>query len=389
MPRISKSESEARRSRAVDDSRERPQAALDWLEGLTPWPQEFGLARMRSLLERLGHPERAFDALHVVGTNGKSTTTRMIEELLLAEGLRAGAYVSPHVTGWRERVRIGDHEADLERALDRVRPAAEAVGATQFEVLTAAAFAEFRESGVEVAAVEAGLGGRLDATNVLPSKVVVLTNVGLEHTEWLGTTRDAIAAEKLAVIRSGAPVILGETEWEPLARRNGAGEVVVVTGGNLELARAAVEVYLGREVDPEPAAAVSLPGRLEVVGDEIHDGAHTPEAVRYIAPRLPQLGSIVMSILEDKDLDGALAELAALCDTLVATTSSNPRALASEDLAAKARPLFERVEVVEPPAEAVARARELGRPVLVTGSLYLLADLAHARRVPWVAPPTS
>jgi dihydrofolate synthase/folylpolyglutamate synthase len=363
--------------------------ALEWLEGLTPWPQEFGLGRMHALLERLGNPERAFDAIHVVGTNGKSTTTRMIEELLLAEGLRAGAYVSPHVTGWRERVRIGDHEADLARALDRVRPDAEAVGATQFEVLTAAAFAEFRENGVEAAAVEAGLGGRLDATNVLQSKVVVLTNVGLEHTEWLGTTRAAIAAEKLAVIRPGAPVILGEPEWEALARRNGAGEVLVVTTGNLELAQAAVETCLGREVDPEPAATVSLPGRLEVVGDEIRDGAHTPEAVRYIAPRLPQLGSIVVSMLEDKDVDGVLRELAVLCATLVATTSSSPRALPASELAARARPLFERVEVVEPPADAVARARELGRPVLVTGSLYLLSDLAQVRRVPWVAPPTS
>jgi dihydrofolate synthase/folylpolyglutamate synthase len=294
------------------------------------------------------------------------------------------------VTGWRERVRIGDHEADLERALDRIRPAAEAVGATQFEVLTAAAFAEFREQGVEVAAVEAGLGGRLDATNVLHSKVVVLTNVGIEHTEWLGTTREAIAAEKLAVVRPDAPVILGEAEWEPLARENGAGEVLVVTGGNLELARAAVETYLGREIDPQPAAAVSLPGRLEVVGDEIRDGAHTPEAVRYIAPRLPQLGSIVVSILEDKDVDGVLRELAALCDTLVATTSSNPRALPATALAARARPLFAHVEVVEPPAEAVAHARELGRPVLVTGSLYLLSDLVQSTaRVPWVAPPTS
>lgn len=389
MPGISESESEARRSRAVDDTRGRPQAALEWLEGLTPWPQEFGLARIRALLERLGNPERTFDALHVVGTNGKSTTTRMIEELLLAEGLRAGAYVSPHVTGWRERVRVGDREADLERALERVRPDAEAVEATQFEVLTAAAFAEFRERGVEAAAVEAGLGGRLDATNVLASRVVVLTNVGLEHTEWLGTTRAAIAAEKLAVVRPGAPVILGEGEWEPLARRNGAGAVVVVSGGSLGLAQAAVEAYLGREVDPRPAEAVSLPGRLEVVGDEIRDGAHTPEAVRYIASRLPQLGSIVVSVLEDKDVSGILRELAALCNTVVVTASSSPRALPARLLAARAGPLFEHVEVVEPPADAVVRAHELGRPVLVTGSLYLLAELARSEGVPWVAPPTS
>jgi dihydrofolate synthase/folylpolyglutamate synthase len=363
--------------------------SLEWLEGLTPWPEEFGLERMHALLERLGSPEQSFDAIHVVGTNGKSTTTRMIEELLLAAGLSAGAYLSPHVTGWRERVRIGGEEADLEHALDGVRQHAEAVGATQFEALTAAALNAFREQGVDVAAVEAGLGGRLDATNVLSTKVVVLTNVGLEHTEWLGMTREAIAGEKLAVVHPGLPVVLGEPEWEAIARRNGAGAVIVATGGNLELATAAVEAYLGTHVDSEPAAAVSLPGRLEVIGDEIRDGAHTPEAVRYIASRLPPVGVIVASILGDKDVEGVLCELALLSDTLVSTTSSNPRAVPAEALAERARPLFRRVEAIADPTAAVDRAHALGGPVLLTGSLYLLADLAAARHVPWVARPRS
>jgi dihydrofolate synthase/folylpolyglutamate synthase len=364
--------------------------SVEWLETLTPWPEEFGLGRMRALLERLGNPERTFEAIHVVGTNGKSTTARMIEELLLAEGLATGAYVSPHVTGWRERIRVAGDETELERALDRVRRQAEAVGATQFEVLTAAAFAEFRERDVEVASVEAGLGGRFDATNVLRTAVVVLTNIGLEHTEWLGTTREEIAAEKLAVVKRGGPVVLGEPEWAALARRAGAASTVVETGGNLPLACAAVEVYLGREVDPGPAVAVSLPGRLEVDGDEIRDGAHTPEAIRYIAPRLPKLGSVVLSMLADKDVDGVLRALADLCDTVVVTQSSSPRALEAKALAERARRYFRRVEVVDDSVEAVSRGHELAQPVLVTGSLYLLADLAEARRrVPWVERPRS
>jgi dihydrofolate synthase/folylpolyglutamate synthase len=358
-------------SRAVTGS-------IAWLEGLSPWPEEFGLERMHALLAELGNPERRFEAVHVVGTNGKSTTTRMIEELLLADGLDAGAYLSPHVRGWSERIRVCGEEADIEQALARVRPAAERVGATQFEALTAAALAEFREAGVQAAAVEAGLGGRLDATNVLRSAVVVLTNVSLEHTAVLGSTRKAIAAEKLAVIRPGCACVLGEPEWEPLARENGAATVVVEPHGNLALARAAAECFLGHPVDPAPAAGVRLPGRLEWRGEEIWDGAHTPEAVRYLAARVPPVGAAVVSILRDKDVDGMLAALSELTEVVVATASSSPRALPADELARRARRFFSRIEEIPDPQAALACARQLARPVLVTGSLYLLADLAAA-----------
>src|SRR5689334_22385794 len=171
----------------------------DWIESLSPWPEEFGLGRMLALLAELGEPQRAYPAIHVVGTNGKSTATRRAAAFLAREGLRAGAYTSPHVEGWSERIQVDGENADLDAVLDRVRPAAERIGATQFEVLTAAALAEFAAAEVEVAVVEAGLGGRLDATNVLAAKVVGLTNVGLDHTEVLGETREQIAEEKLAV----------------------------------------------------------------------------------------------------------------------------------------------------------------------------------------------
>ena len=358
-------------------------SAVDWLESLSPWPRDgFGLERMRALLAGLGDPQLDFDSVHVVGTNGKSTTTRTIEETLLREGVLAGAYTSPHVTGWAERVRIGGEEVDVERALAGVRPLAETLGATQFEVLTAAAFAEFAEAGVEAAAVEAGLGGRFDATNVLRSPVQVLTNVALEHTDVLGSTREAIAGEKLAVVQPGATVVLGEPEWEPLARRRGAAHVIVETGGNRALGGAAASAFLGRAVEP---AEVRLPGRLDIRGDEIWDGAHTPEAVRYVAPSLPRLGSVVASVLADKDVDALLAQLGRLAPAFVATRSLSDRALSSADLAARAAGHFERVEAVDDPHEALRRAHELGEPVLVTGSLYLLADLspgepAHSRR---------
>jgi dihydrofolate synthase / folylpolyglutamate synthase len=347
--------------------------AVDWLESLSPWPKDgFGLERMRALLAELGNPQLAYPSIHIVGTNGKSTTTRTIEETLLREGLSVGAYTSPHVTGWAERIRVNGQETWLERTLPGVRPRATALGATQFEVLTAAGLLAFAGAGVDAAAVEAGLGGRHDATNVLRSPVQVLTNVALEHTEVLGSTREAIAAEKLAVVQRGATVVLGEPEWEELARRNGAALVVVETAGNEALAAAAAGAYLGREVG---AAHVQLPGRLDRHGDEIWDGAHTPEAVRHIAPQLPPIGSIVASVLADKNVDGVLRELAKTAQTLVATQSSNRRALGAGKLAECARRHFDHVEAVSDPRDALRRAHELGEPVLVTGSLYLLADL--------------
>src|SRR5436305_9264210 len=202
-------------------------SATRWVESLSPWPSDgFGLDRIHALLADLGDPQRRYPAVHVVGTNGKSTTTRLTEALLADAGLAVGAYLSPHVRSWGERIRVGGREADFERAVAAIRPTADALGATQFEALTAAALHAFAEAGVDVAVVEAGLGGRHDATNVLQTRVVVLTNVALDHMDVLGDTREAIAAEKLAVVRAGATVVLGEPEWREPAEQAGAGDRV-------------------------------------------------------------------------------------------------------------------------------------------------------------------
>ncbi|MGZ4384656.1 MAG: bifunctional folylpolyglutamate synthase/dihydrofolate synthase [Gaiellaceae bacterium] len=350
-----------------------------WIETLSPWPEEFGLERMRALLADLGDPQLRYPALHVVGTNGKSTTTKRIEAILRAEGLHVGATVSPHVRGWAERISLDGAEADFEAAIARVRPAAERRSATQFETLIAAALAEFAEREVEVAAVEAGLGGRLDATNVLRTSAVVLTNVGLEHTQWLGSTREAIAREKLAVIRPGCAVLLAQREWEPLAAELGAGSVRVVAED--ELAPAAAEAFLGRAPGTATPLVV-LPGRLEWRGPrELRDGAHNADGIDWLRRHLPEGRYVVVcSILADKDVGSMLAGLASLGSVLVATSSSNGRALPADELARLARPHFPSVETVPDPLAAVRRGHELaarGERVLVTGSLYLLADLAR------------
>ena len=357
-------------------------SASDWLESLSPWPEEFGLGRMHALLAELGEPQRAFRAIHVVGTNGKSTATRRAAAFLLREGLSVGAYTSPHVAAWSERIQVDGEDADLEHALDRIRPVAERAGATQFEVLTAAALAEFAAADVEAAVVEAGLGGRLDATNVLEAEVVALTNVALDHTDVLGETCEAIAEEKLAVVAPGSTVVLGEPEWESRARARGAGRVVISD----DVGRAAAEAFLGRALEGDVEA--HLPGRFDEVGDDVFAGAHNPAGVEWLVERLPRDDYVVVaSILADKDAEAMLAPLSRAGDTLVATASRSPRALPADELAARAKPFFERVEPVADPAAALERGRELAGEqgaVLVTGSLYLLADLTvRLQRVPW------
>jgi dihydrofolate synthase / folylpolyglutamate synthase len=358
--------------------------ATDWVAGLSPWPEEFGLGRMRALLAELGDPQLEFPSVHVVGTNGKSSTTWLTAAFLRAEGLHVGAYTSPHVSGWYER--LDTDAAGFERAVAQIRPAAERQGATQFEALTAAALAEFAAAEVDAAVVEAGLGGRLDATNVLRAPVVVLTNVGLDHTEQLGETREEIAAEKLAVVQQGAAVVLCEPEWQALARSCGAETTVLTGRSNLALAVAAAESFLGRAVDPSTVGDVLLPGRLERRSEsplEIWDGAHNLDGVGWLLPRLPDRRYVVVaSILSDKQVDGMLAALSALGDTLVATESSNTRVLPADELARLGSRWFRRTEQERDPAAALAAARAIAGPdgaVLVTGSLYLLADLAARR----------
>lgn len=349
---------------------------VEWLAGLSPWPQDgFGLERVRALLTQLGDPQDSFEAIHVVGTNGKSTATKTIEAALVREGLVVGATVSPHVSSWAERVTVNGQPVDLEAALGRVRSTAMRLGATQFESVTAAALTEFAERSVAVAVVEAGLGGRHDATNVLRTRVVLLTNVGLDHTDVLGETLGEIAAEKLAVARAGVIVVLPDDGFADLVP---AGAEVRVGG-----VRETVEAFIGRPVPALPE--VGLPGRLERRESEIRDGAHNPDGVRWLAARLDPVPHVLcLSIVRDKNVDAMLRGLSPLGAAVVATTSSNPRALPASELASLAEQYFEHVECVEHPREAVERAHAIGEPVLVTGSLYLLADLAaEAEEAVW------
>src|SRR4051812_38805963 len=215
-----------------------------YLLSLELFGMRFGLDRMRRLMTALGSPQERFGTIHVAGTNGKSSTVRMTAAILARHGLRAGAYLSPHLVSFTERIRIDDRDVTEEHfaaAVSRAARAADKVNrtldaddrVTQFEALTAAAYSELAEAGVDVGVIEAGLGGRYDATNVIPSTVQVLTNVGLEHTRWLGPTVRDIAREKLAVVRDGATLVVGAAmhpdaadEAERTARERGARLIV-------------------------------------------------------------------------------------------------------------------------------------------------------------------
>jgi dihydrofolate synthase/folylpolyglutamate synthase len=415
-----------------------------YLRSLELFGMRFGLERMRRLGTALGSPHERFAAVQVVGTNGKSSTARMIAAILERHGLRTGSYLSPHLGSFAERVELGGRPLPRERfaaAMQRAAQAAELVNrglvppdaVTQFEALTAAALSELGAAGVDVAVVEAGLGGRFDATSVVSPKVVVLTNVGLEHTRWLGPTERHIAEEKLAVVPAAGILVAGPLGRAALAvaervadeRRATlrlAGREFAVQAGvdgsfavdtplgryenlvlrprgafqrlNFAVAVQAVEQFLGRRLDAEGVRAaareLALPGRLEVVSTGplvIRDGAHNPEAARALRGSLPELvGSRalvgVMSILEDKDAAGMLSELLPLFTHSVFTRSSHPRALPPATLESLSGQLDgPPCEVVPDAATAVARARERAGEegaVLLTGSIYLLSDLERA-----------
>jgi dihydrofolate synthase/folylpolyglutamate synthase len=386
-------------------------------------------------------PQHRFGSIHVVGTNGKSSVTRMVAALLEAHGVSTGACVSPHPSRWSERVLLRGTEIDavaFSTAVARTAEAAETVNrtleegeaVTQFEVATAAAFVAFARAGVEAAVIEAGLGGRLDATNTIPSRVTALTSIGLDHTAWLGDTELEIATEKLAVLRNSTTLVLGPVgpEVAALAERTaeerGArlirapedpGEEVRLRAAgrfqrrNFALAVAAAEAYLDRRLDPDSVASVAatltVPGRLERLGEwppVFVDVAHNPDGAAALAEALPEVAEGqpaigCLAILEDKDAEAMIAALAPALERVVCTElpadrpktqagpgfSADRRSHPAEELAALCEQAGLAAEAEPDFGAALRRARELaaGPPtavLLITGSHYVLGPARAA-----------
>jgi dihydrofolate synthase/folylpolyglutamate synthase len=391
------------------------------------------LDRVRAALARLGHPERRLGAIvQIGGTNGKGSTAAFLDAIARAAGLRVGLYASPHLQRWAERIRVDGAEL-AEPALVAAGAAALAADPdaelTFFELTTLIALEGFARAGVEVAILEVGLGGRLDATTAAGAGIAAVTGVALDHQGYLGDTLAAIAAEKAAIFALGQRAVVGaagEPEAVPwlldAARRAGVASLAVIDAaaiaavppglglvGAHQRANAACALALadalgaarGAAIGPAARAtglaATRVPGRLERFvrgGVEVWlDGAHNPQAARVVAGALADLPApggpriVVLGVSADKDVAGVVGPLVAGADGAIATRSRHERALPEGPLAAAAAAAgVPAVEAIADPIvaldRAIARAAPAGR-VVVAGSLFLIGEIrAHLRGEP-------
>ncbi len=401
-----------------------------------------GLERMRELIEFMGHPEQGYSIIHVAGTNGKTSTARLTSFLLTAHGLTTGTHTSPHLQYVEERLAIHGRDAtraEFARAVADVaafadlREARGGVPNTYFELTAAAAFAFFADQAVEAAVVEVGLGGRLDATNVVDAEVCVVTSIGLDHTAFLGPDLASIAAEKVAIANPGSVLISGPMPVPALEvvsakarelgihhRRFGPDfgveEAEVGIGGwlttirgaeasyedlflpihgrhqltNLALAIAAAEALLGEPLDEEAVrhavSIVTLPGRMERIGTRpllIVDGAHNADGVTVLVDALAEefpttKWQLVIAVMADKDIDGMIDRLAPLISGVVTTSVGSERSVPADELAER---ISGRLDVPVVAARSTRDALDLARAqagpggsTLVAGSLYLVGE---------------
>ena len=374
-------------------------------------------------MDRLGHPERAFQSVHVAGTNGKGSVTAMVDAALRAAGHRSARYTSPHLVDLTERFVIDGRPvsqdalvavvADVQRVAESLLESGTlSAPPTFFEVTTAAAFELFRRAGVAVAVLEVGLGGRLDATNVVLPAVTAITSIAFDHERYLGSTIEAIAFEKAGIIKPGVPVVIGELQPEAaavidrIALERGA-DVIRTTAadargftiglpGAHQAGNAAIAVKLLETLDakgilvPPEAIARGLaqpewPGRLDrrrlAGGRELLlDAAHNPAGAAALASYLKaEHGGpcpLVFAAMKDKDTAGMFAALLPAVSHLILTRAANPRSADPSALEAQARAISDLPITIAPsPAEALEIAWRASRRIVVAGSIFLLGDV--------------
>jgi dihydrofolate synthase/folylpolyglutamate synthase len=423
------------------------QATIDYLYGLQKHGVKLGLENTTALLDALGNPHRVFRSIHIAGTNGKGSTSAFLASMLRTAGYRVGLYTSPHLVSFTERIRVNGTvipEARVVELARQIRSAyqsatggPDALNPTFFEVTTAIAFAYFAEQAVDIAVIEVGMGGRLDSTNVISPLVSLITNIDLEHTEYLGSTIERIAGEKAGIIKPRTPVVSGAVQPEAVAvireesaargaplyllsRDFGASSIRTGTeqrfdydgigrtwGGltigmagryqidNACLALAALEC-LGEEFIVQEAALrqglaeARWEGRLELVSrkpDIFLDGAHNPAAAKKLAGTVLELKPsydrliLVIGILGDKDVQGILSELLPIADDVIVTRPEYSRAMDLQGLTREAQKIHGSVHEAPTVGRAIddARSRAQSRDlILVTGSLYVVGDAKAA-----------
>jgi dihydrofolate synthase/folylpolyglutamate synthase len=403
------------------------QDPLTWLFALEQFGIKFGLENITTIVARLGHPERAFYSVHIAGTNGKGSVTAMVDAALRAAGHRSARYTSPHLVDLAERFVIDGRPVRgeaLAAAVDDVRGAVDGLIAdggltappTFFEVTTAVAFEIFRRAGVEVAVLEVGLGGRLDATNVVapPSLVATaITSIAFDHQRYLGTTLREIAIEKAGIIKPGVPVVVGPLDPDaaaaiddvaasrgaPVIRASASDcdSMTVGLAGAHQRSNAAVALGLLQQLDARGIAVSALaieaglarphwPGRLEVRrladGRELLlDAAHNPAGAAALASYLRAEGGeprpLVFAAMQDKDVAGMFAALLPAVGRLIVTRASNARSAEPELLAQQARASQHALPIAIAPDldEALAAAWRASPRIVVAGSIFLLGDV--------------
>jgi dihydrofolate synthase/folylpolyglutamate synthase len=416
------------------------QRTIEYLYGLQQHGMKFGLDNIRRLMSIFGNPQLAFRAVHVAGTNGKGSTSAMIESILRTSGVRTGLFTSPHLLSFTERIRINGREITEEEVIslaEEVRSAAGEIddfSPTFFEVVTTMAFLHFRNSGVEWAVSETGLGGRLDATNVIVPEVSVITRIGLDHCDFLGRTLREIAGEKAGIIKAGVPVVSADQDAEAadvVAEKSaekgselfsfgkeftaglisesldgitfhysGSGtfqDLRVPLAGDFQMVNASLAVkaaevlfsrFPGLHADVQKGLAdVRWPGRLELVKDDppmLIDGAHNPQAAVVLSKNLKKIALpkykriiLVMGAMGDKDVEGLIEPLLPLAAEVLFAAPAYGRAASPERLAAAAAKMGHASIVAPGVAEAILKAEELWQPgdlIVITGSFYTIGE---------------
>ena len=409
-------------------------------------PREFKLERVEEFLEKLGNPHHHYPALHIAGTKGKGSVSAMLASMARAAGLRTALYISPHLHTYRERIQVDGvpvARETLAALITEVRPAVESIeGLTLFEVTTGLAFLYFARQQVDIGVIEVGLGGRLDATNVITPEISVITSLSLDHTRLLGNTLAEIAREKGGIIKPGIPVVSAPQKPEALAvletiaaeraapltvagqdwtwealQHNFEQQTVAVRRtqtpsafdgvytlsllGDFQQENAAVAIaaaavlYANGHAWANPAtvraglAQTQWPGRMEILQREppvVIDGAHNPYSAETLAHSLrtwfpDTRWLLIFGASNDKDVPHVLEALLPLCEQILVTHSFHPRSTAPEALAAQCVALGKNADIFMEPAHALAAAREQLEPglgIIATGSIFLVADVRAA-----------
>lgn len=374
--------------------------ALRRLYERIPLGMRLGLGPMREACVRAGHPEQAFPVVHVAGTNGKGSVSAMVEAIARAHGMRTGLYTSPHLSRFAERIRI-DGEPVTDEALAALlgRALDEGHDLSFFETATLAAFHAFRDAHVDLAVVEVGLGGRLDATNVVPTpRAAAITRIALDHTDRLGTTLVQIAREKAGIAKPGLDIVLGPMSTDvraaidEVAHAAGATTTMIDEGAPLpariglagahQKDNARIAVELGRRIGAsaraieEGIASVRWPGRLERIGKVLLDAAHNPDGAEALAAHVRTLGvppdqvTLVFGTLADKEWTPMLDALAPLAAHRVYVAPSGASRAAVDPSAMVAR----HAGTVSPSLGETLSTPRSSALILVAGSLVLVGQ---------------